>query len=227
MIQVEKIEAGVMPYMKAWALQRECFEAVRQGERPGTLIMVEHPHVYTLGKSGAENNLLVSDEFLARIGATFVHVDRGGDITYHGPGQLVIYPILDLDKMGVSLRDYIYKLEQVIIDTLGQWDIVGGRSAGATGVWLDGRRKIAAIGVRASRGVTMHGAALNVTTDLKYFSHINPCGFTDRGVSSIAAEMQRMGRDKNVDVNSVKEAFCSHFEHYFACEIVTTTNQER
>lgn len=188
MTQLETIDVGRMGYEECWALQREIFEGVLAGMRPSAVVLVEHPHVYTLGKSGVQNNLLVDEAFLGRIGATFVRVDRGGDITYHGPGQLVAYPILDLGKVGISLRDYIFRLEEAIIGTVAEFGITAARVEGATGVWVDGARKIAAIGVRASRGVTMHGMALNVATDLDYFSHINPCGFTDRGVTSIERE---------------------------------------
>lgn len=219
-IEVEKIDVGRMSYIEAWAMQRERFEALIAHRQASALIFVEHPHVYTLGKSGVENNLLINASFLEKIGATFVHVDRGGDITYHGPGQMVVYPILDLVALNISLRDYIYRLEESIIGTLAEFGITAGRSVGATGVWIDNTRKIAAIGVRASHSVTMHGAALNVTTDLNYFSHINPCGFTDRGVSSIAAEMARYGREDGVKMQDVKDVFCRKFTEQFACKII-------
>lgn len=187
----------------------------------GTILFVEHPHVYTLGKSGHAENLLVGRPELERSGAKFFHIDRGGDITYHGPGQLVCYPILDLEKLGIGLRDYIEALEEAVIRTVAHYGIRGGRIAGASGVWIAGPsvrelaqadhscdpqstvphagiprentrpRKICAIGVRSSRFITMHGFALNVTTDLGRFACINPCGFTDRGVTSIAAETGR------------------------------------
>lgn len=194
-----------MPYIEAWEFQKEIFQSVVDGGQ-STLILLEHPHVYTLGKSGVQNNLLVNEEFLNKIEATFVKVDRGGDITYHGPGQLVGYPILDLGKVEVSLRDYIYRLEQALIDTVGEFGILADRSSGATGVWVEDRRKIAAIGVRASRSVTMHGMALNVSTDLSYFSHINPCGFVDRGVTSIEKET-----GERVDMERVKKIFATKF----------------
>ncbi|MEG1370886.1 MAG: lipoyl(octanoyl) transferase LipB [Mucinivorans sp.] len=219
-IEVEKIDVGRMSYIEAWAMQRERFDALIAHRQASALIFVEHPHVYTLGKSGVENNLLINASFLEKIGATFVHVDRGGDITYHGPGQMVVYPILDLVALNISLRDYIYRLEESIIGTLAEFGITAGRSVGATGVWIDNTRKIAAIGVRASHSVTMHGAALNVTTDLNYFSHINPCGFTDRGVSSIAAEMARYGREDGVKMQDVKDVFCRKFTEQFACKII-------
>lgn len=158
----------------------------------GEVLLVEHTPVYTLGKSGHAENLLVSRQALEEAGAEFFHIDRGGDITFHGPGQLVGYPILDLECLGIGLRDYIDALEEAVIRTVDHYGIRGGRIHGASGVWIDaeGRRprKICAIGVRSSRYVTMHGFALNVTTDLGWFSRINPCGFTDRGVASIASE---------------------------------------
>ena len=174
-------------------LSDELLEAKKAGIGAGqTLLMVEHPHVYTLGKSGHESNMLVSDEFLRSIGASYFHTDRGGDITYHGYGQLVGYPILDLERLGTNLKDYIWTIEESVIRTIAEYGIAGGRLAGATGVWIEGdsprARKICAIGVKASRYVTMHGFALNVTTDLEWFSRINPCGFTDRGATSIERE---------------------------------------
>ncbi len=178
----------------------------------GEVLLVEHPPVYTLGKSGHAENLLVSREALEAAGARFFHIDRGGDITFHGPGQLVVYPILDLERLGIGLRDYINALEEAVIRTVTRYGITAGRIHGASGVWIDpdGRRprKICAIGVRSSRYVTMHGFALNVTTDLGWFSRINPCGFTDRGVASIASETGRtpdMEEVKNQVVNCLSE----------------------
>ncbi len=210
---VEKIELGVMPYTQAWDYQRELFERVATGAHSGALLFVEHPHVYTLGRSGEAGNMLVSDTFLKSIGAEFVRVDRGGDITYHGYGQIVGYPILNLTEMGLSLREYIWKLEQVIIDTVAHWGIEAQRKEGAVGVWIEGgakgSRKIAAIGVRASRGVTMHGFALNVNTDLSYFGHINPCGLT-LGVTSMKSE------GVNMEMAQVEEVLWGEFTRVFA-----------
>lgn len=187
-----------MEYAACWELQREFFDALLRTKETGennekqTLLLVEHPHVYTLGKSGHEGNLLVNEEFLKSIGATYFRTDRGGDVTYHGLGQLVGYPILDLEQEGLTLKEYIHLLEESVIRTVARYGITAGRLDGATGVWVEGdtprARKICAIGVKASRYVTMHGFALNVTTDLGYFSHINPCGFTDKGVTSIEKE---------------------------------------
>ncbi|MDE6445566.1 MAG: lipoyl(octanoyl) transferase LipB [Alistipes sp.] len=253
-------DLGKMDYAACWELQRSLFDSLvaaktglrnanpagsgSKDEAAGTILLVEHPPVYTLGKSGHAENLLVDRPALERLGARFFHIDRGGDITFHGPGQLVCYPILDLERLGIGLRDYIDRLEETVIRTVARYGIAAGRIAGASGVWLgeeatmetgagnkesgrpespqttrdtlspkspgtekegtkneeaekrDPLRKICAIGVRSSRYVTMHGFALNVTTDLGWFSRINPCGFSDRGVTSIARET---GRDAAMD----------------------------
>lgn len=161
----------------------------------GVILLVEHDPVYTLGKSGREENLLVDPARLEALGARFYRIDRGGDVTFHGPGQIVGYPILDLERLGLGLRDYIAALEEAVIRTVARYGIEAGRIAGASGVWIDdGRstpRKICAIGVRSSRYITMHGFALNVSTDLSWFGRINPCGFADRGVASIERETGR------------------------------------
>ena len=179
-------------------------------EDAGTILLVEHPPVYTLGKSGRAENLLIPKAALEAMGAKFFHIDRGGDITFHGPGQLVCYPILDLERLGIGLRAYITALEEAVIRTVARQGIEAGRIDGASGVWLGkgvtpgGKgpvRKICAIGVRSSRYVTMHGFALNVSTDLAWFSRINPCGFTDRGVTSILSETGR-----NVPMEEVKRS---------------------
>ncbi|MDR0206030.1 MAG: lipoyl(octanoyl) transferase LipB [Bacteroidales bacterium] len=204
-------------YKEAWEKQETLFQQIIHTKREGkptldleTVFLCVHPHVYTLGKNGQTNNLLVNDEFLKKINAIFYRIDRGGDITYHGPGQLVGYPILDLDNHGGSLKGYIYKLEEAIIQTLAFYRIKSSRLEGATGVWLDihtpAVRKISAIGVRSSRFVTMHGFALNVNTDLTYFNYINPCGFVDKGVTSIQKELGRV-----VDIEEVKAVFMHCF----------------
>lgn len=198
-MKIDCRDLGRMDYADCWKLQQRLFDDLlvcKKSDTPqetvGTVLLVEHPPVYTLGKSGRAENLLVDPAQLSEWGATFFHIDRGGDITFHGPGQLVCYPILDLERLGIGLRDYIDALEECVIRTVARYGIRAGRIAGASGVWLDVQgarpRKICAIGVRSSRFVTMHGFALNVTTDLAWFSRINPCGFTDRGVTSIAAE---------------------------------------
>lgn len=215
---------GRTEYSRAWELQRTLFDRLlrsKESAEPGeqTLLLVEHPHVYTLGKSGHESNLLVNDDFLRSIGATYFRTDRGGDITYHGLGQLVGYPILDLEQEGLSLRDYIWRLEESIIGTVAEYGITAGRLDGATGVWVDAltprARKICAIGVKASRYVTMHGFALNVTTDLSYFSHINPCGFTDKGVTSVEKET-----GLKPSLEEVAGRFAAHFGEQMGCTLL-------
>lgn len=226
-------DLGRMDYKACWDLQQELFDArvarKRAGSIPvpgtdgdpddaGTVLLVEHPPVYTLGKSGHAENLLVNQEALEAMGAQFFHIDRGGDITFHGPGQLVCYPILDLERLGIGLREYIEALEEAVIRTVAEYGIAAGRIAGASGVWIDpGKarpRKICAIGVRSSRYVTMHGFALNVTTDLQWFSRINPCGFTDRGMASIASETGR-----EVPMNEVKTRVLTHLSEILNVEI--------
>lgn len=192
-------DLGTMEYKACWQLQQELFDAKLAqkaaheiSDDAGTLLLVEHEPVYTLGKNGKNENLLIPQAYLESLGASFFHIDRGGDITFHGPGQLVGYPILDLDRLGIGLRDYIHALEEAAIRTVAHYGIVAGRIEGASGVWLDTEsphpRKICAIGVRSSRYVTMHGFALNVSTDLAWFDRIHPCGFVDRGVTSIEKE---------------------------------------
>ena len=183
------------------------------------MIFVEHPHVFTLGKSGKENNLLINPEFLASISATFYKTDRGGDITYHGPGQLVGYPVFDLDAQGIGVKKYIEHLEESIIETLMVFGVHTTRLTGASGVWIESGtvapiRKICAIGVKVSRGITMHGFALNVTTNLQYFNYINPCGFTDKGVTSMEKELgykPDMVRVKQVLLGRLSDLFNVEF----------------
>ena len=196
---------GLVDYQAAWDEQERLFAdtvsrkianrtrpADEQLPTPNYLLFCEHPHVYTLGKSGDESHLLANDDFLKQIGATYHRINRGGDITYHGPGQLVGYPILDLDNFFTDIHRYMRLLEEAIILTLNDFSIIAGRIPGLTGVWLDdeyGPRKICAMGVKASRWVTMHGFALNVNTDLTYFSHIVPCGIADKAVTSMQQEL--------------------------------------
>jgi lipoyl(octanoyl) transferase len=200
-------DIGVREYEDAWQLQENIFRQLTNNKLlnyqnpltdrnsvPGSLLFVEHPHVYTLGKSGSENNLLIDHIQLKARDAKYYKTDRGGDITYHGPGQIVGYPIFDLERINIGLREYIYRLEEAIILTISHFGISGSRLDGATGVWLGSdtegnTRKICAIGVKASRYVTMHGFAFNVNTDLTYFNYINPCGFTNRGVTSLEKEL--------------------------------------
>jgi lipoyl(octanoyl) transferase len=200
-------DIGLKDYKDTWDFQAAIFNELVANKKsgsesanstakylPGTLIFVEHPHVYTLGKSGSENNLLVNSIQLKAREASFYRIDRGGDITYHGPGQIVGYPIFDLEIIKIGLREYIHKLEEAIIRTVGAFGITASRLEGGTGVWLEPEvkgkaRKICAIGVKVSRYVTMHGFAFNVNTDLSYFNNINPCGFTDKGVTSLSREL--------------------------------------
>lgn len=195
---IQYIDWGLIEYNEAWAKQESLFNdsvdsKLQNKVTENYLIFCEHPHVYTLGKSGDEQNLLLNYIQLQAKDASFVKTNRGGDITYHGPGQVVGYPIFDLANFGLGLKQYIYNVEEAIISTLAIYNIVSQRLDGATGVWLDvGKpncRKICAIGVRSSRFVTMHGFALNVNTDLNYFNHINPCGFIDKGVTSMEKEL--------------------------------------
>lgn len=199
-------DIGLKDYKETWDFQAGIFNILVDRKKkgsadsgspekilPGTFIFVEHPHVYTLGKSGSENNLLLDSIQLRAKDASFYRIDRGGDITYHGPGQIVGYPIFDLEALQIGLKEYIHGLEEAIIRTAGEYGITASRLDGGTGVWLDPEiprkaRKICAIGVKASRYVTMHGFAFNVNTDLTYFNNINPCGFTDKGVTSLEKE---------------------------------------
>jgi lipoyl(octanoyl) transferase len=214
---------GLIEYKEAWEKQEAFNEEIRnnknkQSSLPGKLIFCEHPHVYTLGRSGEQNNLLIKDEFLKKINATYYQSNRGGDITYHGPGQIVGYPIFDLEALNMGVKDYIHKVEDAIILTLGEYGIVSSRLDGATGVWLDAgtpnTRKICAIGVKISRYVTMHGFALNVNTDLKYFSYINPCGFIDKGVTSMEKEL-----GEKLDFEEVKSILRKKIESTFLLDV--------
>ncbi len=188
---------GVISYPEAWQRQIELFDELVNAKQEGRpyvnrIVFCQHPHVYTLGRHGKAANMLLSEEQLERIGASLFHIDRGGDITYHGPGQLVCYPILNLEDFQLGLKEYLHLLEEAVIRVCASYGIEAGRVDGATGVWLETgtprERKICAMGVRSSHFVTMHGLALNVNTDLRYFSYIHPCGFIDKGVTSIARE---------------------------------------
>jgi lipoyl(octanoyl) transferase len=228
LVQYQNLES--IAYKEAWDLQEKLFNEVvdaKQGNRqsddplptPNFLLFCEHPHVYTLGKSGKESNLLINEEFLKSKGASLYRINRGGDITYHGPGQVVGYPILDLDNFGLSIKSYIFNLEEVIINTLQKFDIEASRSEGATGVWLDTdkpslSRKICAIGVRTSHWVSMHGFALNVNTNLDYFDYIVPCGIQGKGVTSIQKEL-----GKEISMSDVHHYLLASFEEVFVMEI--------
>jgi len=204
MPEVECIDLGLIDYKEAWDLQEKLFQKtvqqkidIRNGntsiETSNYIIFCEHPHVYTLGKSGSEENLLLNAEQLFEKKAVYYKINRGGDITYHGPGQLVVYPILDLDYFFTDIHKYMRFLEEVVISTLKEFGIESGRFDGLTGVWIEAEtpraRKICAMGVKSSRWVTMHGIGFNINTDLNYFSHIIPCGIDDKAVTSMKQEL--------------------------------------
>lgn len=213
-------DLNIIEYGSAWEYQQKLFDEALslkdKGLKPQNhLLFCEHPHVITIGKHGKADNLLYQESFLNQRGVSLFRIDRGGDVTYHGPGQLVGYPIFDLESFGIGLRQYIFNVEEIIIRLLSMYGIQAGRLEGAAGVWLDTTtpsqtRKIAAIGVRSSRFVTMHGFALNVNTDLSYFSLINPCGFVDKGVTSMAKEL-----GEEVDMEEVKREAKLLFEEVF------------
>ncbi len=224
---VQFIDLGLSEYGETWEKQELLMKGIidqklvnqhlSESERIATngyLLFVEHLPVYTLGKSGESHNLLLSSAQLADKKVSFYKTNRGGDITFHGPGQLVGYPILDLENFGMGLRQYIYSIEEVIIRSLGQFGIIASRDTEATGVWLDSglstARKICAIGVKSSRFVTMHGFALNINTDLDYFRYIHPCGIVDKGVTSMAKEL-----GGTVDFEQVKKVVLSGFSAVF------------
>ena len=200
---------GLVPYEEAWALQNRLADGRRAGIVPDTLILLEHPHTYTIGRRGTRDHVYLSEEELTRRGITCLEVDRGGDVTYHGPGQLVGYPILDLGPQP-DVGRYLRNLEGCLIDVLADFGIVAGRLEGYTGVWLDDR-KIAAIGVKVSQGVTTHGFALNVSTDLSLFTHILACGIPDKGVTSMAVELGTVPA-----MSDVEDAVVAHFMTRFA-----------
>lgn len=230
--QVQFIDLGLIDYQQAWDYQTNLFnknleikkqnrERSADQQLPTTnyLIFCEHPHVYTLGKSGDEKNLLVKREDLYSINASYYAINRGGDITYHGPGQLVVYPIIDLENFFTDIHQYMRLLEESVIQTLAEFEIASGRIKGLTGVWIDFEnektaRKICALGVKTSRWVTMHGLAFNVNVDLTYFKHIVPCGIDDKAVTSVEKEL-----NKKADMNHVrsimKEKIISLFEMTF------------
>lgn len=229
--RVELQKLGLIDYKKAWDYQENLFEQIvlakqqkRDGEKdiltPNFLLFCEHPHVYTIGKSGKETNLLINEEMLKNRGASLYKINRGGDITYHGPGQLVAYPILDLDNFKLSIKSYIDQLEEVIIRVLKKYEIDATRSQGATGVWLDAEnrvkaRKICAIGVRTSHWVSMHGFAFNVNTDLSYFGNIIPCGIQGKSVTSLQKEI---GRELRIE--EVQEIVLNEFEAVFNMKLI-------
>lgn len=225
-------DLGVIDYKEAWDYQENLFAEVtnikiqnrdlpqcEQIEYLNYLLFCQHPHVYTLGKSGSQNNLLINSIQLQAKHASFYKINRGGDITYHGPGQLVAYPILDMELFGLGVKAYVHALEEVVIRAIAEYGIKGDRLDGATGVWLDteskNARKICAIGIKTSRFVSMHGFAMNINTDLNYFNYINPCGFVDKGVTSMQKEL-----GKELDFNEVQEVFRQKFIEVFEMNLI-------
>jgi lipoyl(octanoyl) transferase len=229
-IQLQDLK--IKDYKDTWDYQEELFKQIvdlkiqnrreeTQLETPNYFLFVEHPHVYTLGKSGDISNLLLSEKQLESKGATFYKINRGGDITYHGPGQIVGYPILDLENFFTDIHKYLRFLEEAIILTLAEYNITGARSEGETGVWLGVgtpfARKICAMGVRASRWVTMHGFALNVNANLGYFDNIIPCGIKGKAVTSLHVELGV----ENVNEEAVKEKIIKHFSNLFEARLIS------
>lgn len=230
MQKVKLIDLGLKDYKETWDYQETLFQDIinlkidnrrnkANHKTPNYLLFVEHPHVYTLGKNGDSTNLLLNEAQLAKKGASFYKINRGGDITYHGPGQIVGYPILDLDNFFTDIHKYLRFLEDIIIKTLADYGLKAERSDGETGVWLDVgtpfARKICAMGVRSSRWVTMHGFALNVNSNLGYFDHIIPCGIKGKAVTSLEAEL-----NKKVPLEEVKGTILKHFKDLFKVEII-------
>ena len=229
--QIKFIDLGTMDYKEAWDFQQNLFDEIVQIKKenrknntnlktPNYFLFVEHPHVYTLGKSGNYSNLLIDENQLKNKNASFYKINRGGDITYHGPGQIVGYPILDLENFFTDIHMYLRFLEQTVIQTLDNFGIKGERNDGKTGVWIDidtpFPKKICAMGVRASRWVTMHGFALNVNVDLDYFNNIIPCGLTDNVVTSVNKELNQ----SETDITEIKNVLKSCFSETFNSEFI-------
>ncbi|MCY4160801.1 MAG: lipoyl(octanoyl) transferase LipB [Flavobacteriaceae bacterium] len=225
---VELIDLGQMSYAKCWEYQQKLLDSIvenkiknRQNPQQQTknyFLWVEHPHVYTIGRRGEMTNLLLQEEQLKSKNISFYHTNRGGDITYHGPGQIVGYPILDLENFFTDIHLYLRKMEQSIMDTLKSYGIQSKRSEGETGVWVEKKEssKIAAIGIRTSRWVTMHGFALNVNTDLSYFNHIIPCGILGKGVTSLKQEL-----GKTMNILEVKHKLEENFRRHFGFQWIS------
>jgi lipoyl(octanoyl) transferase len=229
--KVKFIELGLKDYQEAWDYQVSLFDktlavksenrnlpAEQQKATDNYLLFCEHPHVFTLGKSGDEKNLIISKEELNAVHATYHHINRGGDITYHGPGQIVGYPILDLENFFTDIHKYMRLMEESVIQTLKEYNIEAGRIAGLTGVWIDFEnerkaRKICALGVKTSRWVTMHGFAFNINPDLRYFAYIVPCGIQDKAVTSLEKEL-----GKKVDIREAQEILKEKFREQFDME---------
>lgn len=219
--QAKYEDLGQIEYQKAWDYQIKLFNTILEDKEKGEntesrLLLCEHNHVFTLGKNGERKNLLISDSVMKEKGISFYQIDRGGDITYHGPGQLTVYPIFDLDKFGVSPKALVFGIESAIIRTIRHYGLSGSRIENAAGVWIDAQkpgkaRKIAAVGLRIHKKISMHGLALNVNTDLDYFQMIIPCGISNKGVTSIQKELGH-----EVDLQEVKQILIKEFETIFS-----------
>lgn len=219
MIDCKLTDLGKMAYGRAWDIQKSSFNRNISNKAEGQkgqneLFIVEHEHVYTFGKSAKRENLLVSNERLTELDAAVFDIERGGDITYHGPGQLVVYPVFDLETLGIGVKKFVGGIEEAIINSIGKWGIESTTVDDRIGVWLDvgkpKERKIAAIGIKCSRFITMHGLALNVNTDLGMFQHIVPCGIQDKGVTSMEMEL-----GEKIDMNDVKKELINQFAYIF------------
>ena len=206
---LSQIRLGRVPYLEAWSLQLRLHEEVAEGHRPDTLVLLEHPHTFTLGRRGRIDDILIDQSDLDRLGVSVHHTDRGGEVTYHGPGQLVGYPIIDLRRWGGGPLKYVRALEEMLVDALDEFGISGTSEGHPTGVWVDDR-KVAAIGVKVARRVTMHGFALNVSTDLSYFEHIVPCGMPTAQVTSMSQE-----RGVSVRTGDVRRVLVREFGRVF------------
>ncbi|HEX2867958.1 MAG TPA: lipoyl(octanoyl) transferase LipB [Ignavibacteriales bacterium] len=219
MRELDYYNLGLMDYDKAWELQRKTFDLRRAKDIPDTLYMLEHPHTYTLGKIADRKNLISSESYLKEKGISVYDIDRGGDITYHGPGQIVGYPILDLTEWKQDTHLYLRSIEEVLILTCQDYGLKAGRIEKLTGVWIEDR-KIAAIGIKVSRWITMHGFAFNVNTDLSLFQGIIPCGITDKSVTSLSRELNRM-----LDMQEVKSKLLNNFKDVFGYDAVMTDRE--
>jgi lipoyl(octanoyl) transferase len=218
MKKINYTDLGLIDYKEAWDLQKETFELRKENKIPDTLYLLEHPHTYTLGRVADKNNLVGSDEYLKQNNISVYEIDRGGDITYHGPGQIVGYPIINLNDWVNDTHKYLRALEEVIIMTCAQYGVICGRNPKYTGVWIDDR-KICAIGIKVSRWITMHGFAFNVKTDLSLFNGIIPCGISDKAVTSLEKETNR-----EIDMFEVKEKILRNFCEIFGYEDVFRNN---
>ncbi|VAW29824.1 Octanoate-[acyl-carrier-protein]-protein-N-octanoyltransferase [hydrothermal vent metagenome] len=229
-LHVKFMDLGLIDYAEAWEYQKQVFDKTLEAKQKNLttenhLLFCEHPHVFTLGKSGNRQNLLVDDRWLEDKDIPCYQTDRGGDITYHGPGQLVGYPIFDVDNFNISVKEFVFDIETVLIRTIKHFGLHGERLERATGVWIDAgikgkERKIAAIGMRIHNKVSMHGFALNVNTNLDYFNYINPCGFQDKGVTSLQKELNH-----KIDMVKVKQLLIKEFEIIFEAEITAKTER--